>query len=151
VQHCHILFATTHELELLSQTRGVGSAALRMFDRYPRLEALVVKLGAGGAILWTGHDDRQLMAYPADVVDPTGAGDALAGAFMGRLGELGDREREHADTLLDALEWGLVAASFAISGIGVSALSATTRDDLEGRLEAYRSGHGVNPGHERRT
>jgi sugar/nucleoside kinase (ribokinase family) len=136
VGHCHILFATTRELELLSRTRGVGAAALRMFDRYPRLEALVVKLGPGGAVLWTAHDNRQLMAYPTEVVDPTGAGDALAGAFMGRLGELGDRA--HAEALLDALEWGLVAASFAIGGIGVSALRATTRGDLEGRLEAYR-------------
>lgn len=141
VRHCHILFATARELELLSQTRGVGAAAMRVFDRYPRLEALVVKLGAGGAVLWTAHDDRQLPACPAQVVDPTGAGDALAGAFMGRLGELGDRD--YRDATLEALEWGLVAASFAISGIGVAALRATSRSDLEARLDAYRSGRGA--------
>jgi sugar/nucleoside kinase (ribokinase family) len=141
VRRCHILFATARELELLSRTRGVGAGALQVLDRYPRLEAVVVKLGAGGAVLWTAHDNRQLAAYPTDVVDPTGAGDALAGAFIGRLGELGDRD--YPDAIGEALEWGLVAASFAISGIGVSALRATTRDDLETRLETYRSGRGA--------
>jgi sugar/nucleoside kinase (ribokinase family) len=138
VRHCHVLFATARELELLSQTRGVGAGAMRLFDRYPRLEAVVVKLGSGGAVLWTAHADHQLEACPTEVVDPTGAGDALAGAFMGRLGELDDRD--HRDAVVEALEWGLVAAAFAISGIGVSALRATTRADLEGRLGAYRSG-----------
>jgi sugar/nucleoside kinase (ribokinase family) len=142
VRHCHILFVTARELQLLGQTRGVGAAALRVFDRHPRLEALVVKLGGGGAVLWTVHDDHQMPAYATEVIDPTGAGDALAGAFMGRLMEV--RESDPGDALLEAMEWGLVAASFAISDIGVWALKAATRGDLETRLDAYRSGQRAN-------
>ena len=141
VRRCHVLFATTTELELLSQTHGIGAAATWVFEQHPRLEAVVVKLGAGGAVLRTAHDHRQLPACPTHVVDPTGAGDALAGAFLGRLGEL--RQCGRADALLEALEWGLVAASFAISGVGVAALRATTRSDLETRLNGYRSGPGA--------
>jgi sugar/nucleoside kinase (ribokinase family) len=141
VRRCHVLFATAAELELLSQAHGIEPAATWVFERHPRLEAVVIKLGAGGAVLRTARDDRQLPACPTHVVDPTGAGDALAGAFLGRLGELGHHGR--AETLLEALEWGLVAASFAISGVGVSTLRATTRSDLEARLDGYRSGPGA--------
>src|SRR5258708_22244460 len=114
---------------MLAKTRGAGAAALRVLDRYP-LVALVVKVGAAGAVLWTANDNRQVPAVEVEVVDPTGAGDALAGAFLGRLSEAG---AEGEDDLVDALEWGVVAASFAISGAGVSALSSATRESMAGR------------------
>ncbi len=134
ISQCHLLFATEHELEMLAKTRGAGAAALRVLDLFP-LVALVVKVGAAGAVLWTANDNRQRPAVEVEVVDPTGAGDALAGAFLGRLSEA---ESETEDDLIDALEWGIVAASFAISGVGVSALSAATREDMTEQLAAYR-------------
>jgi sugar/nucleoside kinase (ribokinase family) len=136
VNQCHVLFATQHELEMLAQTRGAAAAALKVLDT-TTLDALVTKLGPEGAVLWTHHDSRQLPAFALDVVDPTGAGDALAGAFMGRLAEV---NAETDDALLEALEWGIVAASFAVSGVGVSALRDAGRADLEARLSLYRSG-----------
>jgi hypothetical protein len=139
ISQCHLLFATQRELEMLAKTRGAGAAALRILDRFP-LVALVVKVGAAGAVLWTANDSRQVPAVDVEVVDPTGAGDALAGAFLGRLSEA---DAEGHDDLLDALEWGVVAASFAISGVGVSALSSATRGDMAERLAAYRDGTGT--------
>ena len=136
ISQCHLLFATQHELEMLAKTRGAAAAALRVLDLFP-LVALVVKVGAAGAVLWTANDNRQVPAVEVEVVDPTGAGDALAGAFLGRLSE---SEAEGEDDLVDALEWGVVAASFAIGGVGVSALSSATREDMAGRLAAYRDG-----------
>jgi cytidine kinase len=135
VRQCSMLFATGHELEMLTQTEGTEAAARSLLDRF-ELDALVVKLGAAGAILFTRGDVCRLPACPAEVVDPTGAGDALAGAFMGRLTELGDRRSDRL--LVEALEWGIVAASFAIGSTGVSALLAAGRADLEDRLVAYR-------------
>jgi sugar/nucleoside kinase (ribokinase family) len=136
VSQCHVLFATQHELEMLAQTRGAAAAALRVLDT-TMLDALVVKLGPEGAVLWTHHDSRHLPAFAVEVADPTGAGDALAGAFMGRLAEV---NAETDDALLEALEWGIVAASFAVSGVGVSALRAAGRAHMEARLSLYRSG-----------
>jgi sugar/nucleoside kinase (ribokinase family) len=138
VSQCHVLFATQHELELLAQTRGTAAAALKVLNTRP-LDALVVKLGAAGAVLWNHHESLYLPALPVAVVDPTGAGDALAGAFMGRLAEV---SAETEDALVGALEWGMVAASFAISGVGVSALRDASRADLEARLDRYRAGRG---------
>jgi sugar/nucleoside kinase (ribokinase family) len=139
---CSILFATGHELELLAQTEGMEEAAPRLLARF-RLMALVVKLGAGGAVLFADGRVHRRPACPVDVVDPTGAGDALAGAFMGRLAERGDRRSDQS--LLEAMEWGLVAASFAISGVGVSALRNASRADMQGRLQAYRASRGSSP------
>lgn len=136
---CHVLFATQHEVEMLAQTRGTAAAALKVLNSLP-LDALVIKLGPEGAVLWTHHDSQHLPAFAVDVVDPTGAGDALAGAFMGRLAEV---NAETDDALLEALEWGIVAASFAISGVGVSALRAAGRADLEKRLNLYRADRGA--------
>ena len=135
VGQSHMLFATQRELEMLARTRGAGTAALRVLDRFP-LVALVVKVGAQGAVLWTGKDSHHLPAVPVEVIDPTGAGDALAGAFLGRLTEV---DAEHQVALVDALECGLVAASFAISGVGVSALRSTGSKAFAARLAAYRS------------
>ena len=139
VAQCQVLFATQHEVEMLAQTRGTAAAALKVLNSFP-LDALVMKLGPEGAVLWTHHNSHHLPAAAVDVVDPTGAGDALAGAFMGRLAEV---NAETDDDLLEALEWGIVAASFAISGVGVAALRAAGRADLEERLNLYRADRGA--------
>jgi sugar/nucleoside kinase (ribokinase family) len=135
VSQCHVLFATQREVEMLAETRGAAAAALKVLESFP-LDALVVKLGAEGAVLWTHHDSQHRPALPVEVVDPTGAGDALAGAFMGRLVEV---NAETDDALLEALEWGIVSASFAISAVGVSALKGSTRAAMEARLQEYRA------------
>jgi sugar/nucleoside kinase (ribokinase family) len=139
VSQCHVLFATQREIEMLARTRGAAAAALKVLDTQP-VEAIVVKLGKEGAVLWTQHDSQHLPAFAVDVADPTGAGDALAGAFMGHLAEV---NTETDDALLEALEWGIVAASFAISGVGVSTLRSASREDLVARLAVYRAERGV--------
>jgi sugar/nucleoside kinase (ribokinase family) len=47
--------------------------------------AVVLKLGAGGCVLAVpGEAPVRIAAYPADVTDTTGAGDAFCGAFLHR-------------------------------------------------------------------
>ena len=53
--------------------------------------AVVVKLGAGGSIVVDGHGViTHVPAYPAQTVDPTGAGDSFCGGFLVGLHETGD-------------------------------------------------------------
>jgi cytidine kinase len=138
VNRCDILFATERELELLSRVRGAAAAATEAMDRW-WLTAIVVKRGAGGAILWTSEEHQRMPAVSTAVVDPTGAGDALAGGMMGRLAERGvTRGGVDSETLKEALEWGLVTASYAISAPGVAGIAAASRQDLEDRLDFYR-------------
>jgi sugar/nucleoside kinase (ribokinase family) len=146
VRSCRILFATEKELEMLSGTRGIAAAATQALERF-QLSAAVIKRGAGGAILWTRDRNHRLHPPAVDVIDPTGAGDALAGGMIGRLAQLTDgriggepqaRSPMSADALLEALEWGMVTASFAISAPGLAGLIEVDGEQLGARVEAYR-------------
>ena len=143
VSGCQLLFATERELELLAGTRGVAAAATLVLDRFS-LRAIVVKRGPDGAILWTHDRQHRLPAHRADVVDPTGAGDTLAGAMLGRLGELAadpvPPALMSAETLLEALQWGMVAAAHAIAAPGLRGVIGPDRAELEAGLAEYRAG-----------
>jgi sugar/nucleoside kinase (ribokinase family) len=84
-------------------------------------------------------DDQGMLFVPAypleDEMDPTGAGDTFAGAFMGQLAS--DSDVTHA-SLRHALLTGATVASFCVEGVGTSRLSSVTRDDISARLEALR-------------
>jgi sugar/nucleoside kinase (ribokinase family) len=64
-------------------------------------------------------------AAAGPVVDATGAGDSFAGGMLsGLLGGL---------PLVEALQRGVVSASFALAGHGPDALLAATRADAQAR------------------
>ena len=115
-----------NERELAALTRGKG--ALELLARGPR--AVIVKRGGDGATLVTKAGSLIVPAYPADAFDPTGAGDALAGAFTARLAALG---RADEPALRDALAHGMAAASFAVGSFSVWALTRATREEIETR------------------
>jgi len=118
-----LLFANRSELEELTQSRGLEGARA-MLGR-GRLRAVVVKDGPRGAVLVTKGRERQFPAHPVEaVVDPTGAGDSLAGGVLGHLAIL--RSSEEA-ALERAMEVGLRAAALAISAFGATALVKTVR------------------------
>lgn len=143
-----ILLATEVELDLLSGGETDGPASLLM-SRFG-LDAVVVKRGADGAELWTPTTIYELPAYPGEAVDPTGAGDALAGGFLGRLaqrvpvqaGRTWLRDQEHpalrSADLLEALRWGVVCASFAVEQPGLAGLLSLTHDSLWDRMSGYQ-------------
>jgi sugar/nucleoside kinase (ribokinase family) len=53
------------------------------------VETMVIKRGARGCVVRTGSEEREYPALPAEVVDTTGAGDALAAGFLLAGTELG--------------------------------------------------------------
>jgi sugar/nucleoside kinase (ribokinase family) len=87
-----------------------------------RLRAVVVKAGPKGASLVTADGVISLPAAPSgQVVDPTGAGDALAGGFLAACAAA---ERDDDAYFATALESGLRCAAAAISDFGVAGLEA---------------------------
>jgi len=116
------------ELVQLTGERDLVAAARLLIGRGPR--AVVAKRGANGATLITSGAAYALPAYPIMPIDPTGAGDALAGAFVGRLARTG---RADEPGLREALAAGMAAASFAVASFGVDALAAATIGELEAR------------------
>jgi sugar/nucleoside kinase (ribokinase family) len=77
-----------------------------------------------------------LPAYPAeDVIDPTGAGDTFAGAFMGYLSRTKSINRR---SIKLALEYGTIAASFNIEDFGMDRTHQLTLRQLNSRLSFFK-------------
>jgi sugar/nucleoside kinase (ribokinase family) len=120
VAQADLLFANGAELAELTGSRSEPAAARQLLGT-GRLRAVVVKLGPKGAALVTPSLERLLPAHPVDlVVDPTGAGDSLAGGMLGRLAQL---RRCDEDALHEALSEGLASAARAISAFGPAGLN----------------------------
>jgi 1D-myo-inositol 3-kinase len=88
---------------------------------------LVITRGSRGCtVCWKGQR-RQVEACPAILVDPTGAGDVFAAAFLVRLLEVDDPVR--------AAEFASSAASLSIEGHGLDGIP--TRSQVERRLSGW--------------
>jgi hypothetical protein len=93
--------------------------------RYAEAARLAVVTEARlGCTVWQGGRRERYPAFAVDAVDPTGAGDAFAAAFLLRFAEARD--------VADAARYGNCAASFAVEGRGTAALP--TPEQVEERL-----------------
>ncbi len=105
---CDVLIVNEHELRVVSGAEpedGLIEPAHRSLLRQG-VGAVVTTLGAAGAVLTDDHGTFALPAFPADVVDTTGAGDAFTGVLAARLAT--------GDSLADAVRWGMAAGSLAV-------------------------------------
>ena len=72
------------EARQLAGVPSIANAAAALLGR--GVLSAIIKLGEYGAVLKSGTDHFVAPGYPLEkVVDPTGAGDAFAGAFSGFL------------------------------------------------------------------
>ena len=123
------------EARLLSGSTNIYSAARKVIDMGPSL--VVVKKGEHGAVLIAKEFIFTVPAFPLESVsDPTGAGDAFAGGFVGHLSTGKDPRDENA--LRAAAAHGVVCASFAVESFSLTRLAAATREDVDIRLKALR-------------
>jgi 1D-myo-inositol 3-kinase len=87
--------------------------------------------GARGARLWSEGRWRQVPAIPSQELDPTGAGDVFAAAFLTRYVETGD--------VWQSALFAAAAASVSVEAPGTAAVP--TRRQVEERLRAYEASH----------
>ena len=123
-----VLSVNDRELALIAGHDDTPRAAAGILAHGSR--AVIVKRGEAGATLYTRSATLIAPAFPVTVVDPTGAGDALAGAFLGRLAELADLDDA---ALRDALAHGVAAASATVESFGLDALVRADRHELKRR------------------
>ncbi len=78
-----------------------------------------------------------IMAHPCRdrVVDPTGAGDSFAGAFLGFLDRAGTLR---SPAVRKAAVYGSVLASFTIEDFGIERFKTMKPADVEGRFAALK-------------
>ena len=126
------------ELKQLTDEPNLVRAARAVLDLGPRV--VVAKQGEYGAAMFTREGYFALPAYPTpDVVDPTGAGDAFAGGFMGYVAAHPDEEADEP-LLRRAMAYGTALASFNVEAFGPERMLRLGRDEITERVaELHRS------------
>jgi sugar/nucleoside kinase (ribokinase family) len=129
-----MLMVNDSEARELSGDWNVHRAGRWILERGP--ERVVIKQGEFGALLLErGGRSFHIPAYPLEeVFDPTGAGDAFAGGFMGFLARAG---RVDTDTLRRAMVYGAAMGSYSVSGFGVRGFDTVTTAAVEARVREF--------------
>lgn len=135
IANVDMLLLNDAEARLLTQEYHLGACAQWILERGPQY--VVIKKGEHGALLFSRDSVSIIPAFPLDsVVDPTGAGDAFAGGFMGYLARQGTSD---ARAVRNALFYGSVIASFGVEAFSLDGLEVLTPAILEERAVALRS------------
>ncbi len=99
------------------------------------MDAIIIKKGEGGSLLFTEDSFFVAPAYPVEsVLDPTGAGDSFAGGVMGYLSRV---DKFNTSDIKKAMVYGSIIASFTIEAFGLKRLKDITREDVEARLKKF--------------
>jgi cytidine kinase len=122
------------EARLLCKTANLIKCAKMIMSWGPQFT--VIKKGEHGSLLFMDDYIFPAAAYPMEeIVDPTGAGDAFAGGFIGYLAQQDNLEIR---TFKEAVVHGNVMGAFAVEDFGVKKLIAITKEDIKKRFELYR-------------
>lgn len=128
-----VLLINDSEAAMLSGQQNLYEAAQTIAKMGPK--TLCIKKGEHGALLIRGDEIFAAPAYPkCKVVDPTGAGDAFAGGFLGYLASTAVDDFEH---LKKAVIYGSVMGSYTVEAFSVDRLAALTQADIRQRYEAF--------------
>ena len=123
------------EARELARTPSIARAARALLKSGPK--GVLIKLGEYGAVYASGEDYFVVPGYPLEeVVDPTGAGDAFAGALMGYLDTQSVIDRQ---AMRRAIIYGSTVASFQVEGFGPGPLLSLKREDVERRYAEFRA------------
>jgi sugar/nucleoside kinase (ribokinase family) len=109
--HSDLMFLNDLEAKMLTGLDDVAQAAGRL--RELGAADVLVKLGAGGSVLFTAGATYRTDAFPVRALDTTGAGDCYAGGFLAAI--------HHGASYEEALR-----VASAVGALNVSKLGAVT-------------------------
>jgi sugar/nucleoside kinase (ribokinase family) len=134
LKRINVLILNDSEARLLSKEPNLIKAAKSIRAMGPQI--VIIKKGEHGALLITEETIFSAPAYPLEnIFDPTGAGDAFAGGFVGWLGRTDDLSEEN---LKRAVIYGSALASFCVEKFGVDGLRELTYLQIQDRFRAFR-------------
>ncbi len=129
-----ILMVNDEEVRQLAGEPNLLKAARWVRERGP--EIVIVKKGEHGAILFAEDWIFYVPGYPLEeVFDPTGAGDAFAGGFVGHLARA--QSLSPAD-LRRAMVFGSALGSFACERFSVDRLKDLPDADIQERVAEFK-------------
>jgi sugar/nucleoside kinase (ribokinase family) len=138
IKRVDVLLMSEEEVRQYTDRISLVSGVRQLLDM--GLQYVVVKQGSYGALLF-GADSTYFSAptYPLEeVIDPTGAGDAFAGGFLGYLSivEPGPDGYYSVKEIKRAVVHGNILGSFVCEDYSIGRLRILTMDDIAKR---YRS------------
>ena len=98
----------------LTGVKTTGAAAAALGTALPSAAAVVLTMGADGALGWCRGSEVHVRAAPVSVVDTTGAGDAFRAGFAARWLETGGADPE----LPDLIEYAALVAALSCRAEG---------------------------------
>jgi len=123
------------EARLLLEEDNLIRAGRELLRRGPRV--VIIKKGEHGALMFSGDDIFSAPSFPVEeVVDPTGAGDSFAGAFIGYLAQSGD---DSLAAMRRAVVYGACVASATVSDFSLGALAKLPREEVERRFQSVQT------------
>lgn len=135
LEQVQVLIINDAEARMLAGEPNLVRAARKILSWGPRL--LVVKRGEYGALSFSDGGWFAAPALPLEqVYDPTGAGDAFAGGFLGFLAST--RNFDEAN-LRRAVIMGSVMASFAVEAFSLERLHNLTYPEIEARYRQFKA------------
>ena len=122
----NILLINESEAFLLTNENDINNSARSLLKMGP--EIVVIKKGSRGAELFSLTEHIAVDAFPVtNVVDPTGAGDVFAGAFVASLANEDSKET----ALLNAS----ASASISIESFGIEKLQSASNNEIKDRIK----------------
>ena len=124
------------EAFLLTGEKNLLKAVDRLFK--PHYQMVILKKGSNGVMVFGKDFTVSLPAFPLKkIVDPTGAGDSFAGAFMSYIDSKRAVKLER-ELVKQAAAYATVMASFCVEDFGVAGIQNADRGQIKKRFTEYR-------------
>lgn len=134
LERIDVLIVNDGEIRQLAGDANLVRAARWALERGP--SRVVVKKGEHGALLVDDDEIFFVPGYPLEeIFDPTGAGDAFAGGFLGALAGRGSFAPK---SLRRAMVMGSVTGSLAVEEFSVDRLARANREQIAQRAREFR-------------
>jgi sugar/nucleoside kinase (ribokinase family) len=128
-----ILTLNDAEARQLTEQVNLVKAARWIMQHGPK--HVIIKKGEHGAFMFTHSSVFYAPAYPLEeVFDPTGAGDAFAGGFIGYLARTGDLSEPN---LKRAVVYGSAMGSFAVERFSITRFLEIGAEDIVKRVREF--------------
>ncbi|MBA3585676.1 MAG: sugar kinase [Gemmatimonadetes bacterium] len=134
LERTDIVLINESETRQLADAPNLRRAAEKILGWGPDL--LVVKKGEHGAVTFSQAEVFAVPGLPLDtIVDPTGAGDAFAGGFLGYLAAADDLSPEG---LRRATIYGSAMGSLCCEAFSVDRLANLSSEEIEARFRDFK-------------
>jgi len=133
VKFMDAIIVNDSEARLLTHEPNLIKAAKKIIKMGPKI--IIIKKGEHGAMLVTDDTIFSAPAYPLETIfDPTGAGDAFAGGFIGWIARTDDLSTEN---LKRAVVYGSTLASFCVEKFSVDSLRDLSYLKIRDRFHSF--------------